>query len=62
MRSAHFGIGELTDAIQETSNRMIVDIDASPEDAIEAIAAVTSLLGTGKVTVVRQFRAAAAPQ
>jgi len=53
MRSAHFGISELIDAIQETSNRMIVDIDASPEDAIEAIAAVTSLLGTGKVTVVQ---------
>ena len=53
MRSAHFGIGELTTSIQETSNRMIVDIDASPEDAIEAIEAATSLLGTGKVTVVQ---------
>ena len=53
MRSAHFGIGELTAAIQETSNRMIVDIDASPEDAIEAIEVATSLLGTGKVTVVQ---------
>ena len=41
---------------------MIVDIDASPEDAIEAIAAVTSLLGTGKVTVVQAIPGGSSPQ
>ena len=53
MRSAHFGIGELTAAIQETSNRMIVDIDASPEDAITAIREVMQRLGNSKVTVIQ---------
>ena len=37
MRSTQFGIGELATAVQETSNRMVIDITASPEDAMEAI-------------------------
>ncbi|NCF48604.1 MAG: hypothetical protein GWP36_03685 [Bacteroidetes bacterium] len=53
MRSSNFGIGELPTIMQETSNRLIVDIDASPSDAIEAINAVIATLGRRKVTVVQ---------
>ena len=31
MRSGHFGIGDISTAIQETSNRMVIDVNASPE-------------------------------
>ena len=53
MRSLQFGIGELTTAIQETSNRMIVDINATPADAMEAVRDVVRILGAHKVTVIQ---------
>ena len=53
MRAAQLGIGEISTAVQETSNRMIVDVNASPEDAITAIREVMQRLGSGKVTVVQ---------
>ena len=53
MRSLHLGIGELKTAIQETSNRIIVDINATSEDAHEAIRDVIRILGIHKVTVVQ---------
>ena len=53
MRAAQLGIGEMSTAVQETSNRMIVDVNASPEDAITAIREVMKRLGSGKVTVVQ---------
>ena len=53
MRSMQFGIGEVKLAIQETSNRMIVDINATPEDAAEAVRDVIRVLGVHKVTVVQ---------
>ena len=53
MRSLQFGIGELKLAIQETSNRMIVDINATAEDAEEAVRDVIRVLGVHKVTVVQ---------
>ena len=53
MRAAQLGIGEVSTAVQETSNRMIVDVNATPEDAISAIREVKQRLGSGKVTVVQ---------
>ena len=53
MRAAQLGIGEISTAMQETSNRMIVDVNASPEDAITAIREAMQRLGSGKVTVVQ---------
>jgi len=53
MRSTQFGIGELSTAIQETSNRMVVDVTATPEDAMDAIRDVARLLGTNKIAVVQ---------
>ena len=53
MRVAQLGIGEVSTAVQETSNRMIVDVNATPEDAITAIREVTQRLGSGKVIVVQ---------
>ena len=53
MRAAQLGIGEVSTAVQETSNRMIVDVNATPEDAISAIREVMQRLGSGKVTVVQ---------
>ena len=53
MRTMQFGIGELKLAIQETSNRMIVDINAVAEDAQEAVRDVVRVLGVHKVTVVQ---------
>jgi len=53
MRAAQIGIGEVSTAVQETSNRMIIDVNATPEDAIAAIREVMQRLGSGKVTVVQ---------
>jgi len=53
MRAAQIGIGEVSTAVQETSNRMIIDVNATPEDAITAIREVMQQLGSGKVTVVQ---------
>ena len=53
MRATDFGIGELSTAITETGNRMIVDIDAGSTDALEAILATRQQLGRGKVSVVQ---------
>ena len=53
MRAAQIGIGEVSTAVQETSNRMIIDVNATPEDAITAIREVMQRLGSGKVTVVQ---------
>jgi len=53
MRAAQLGIGEVSTAVQETSNRMIIDVNASAEDAITAIREVMQRLGSGKVTVVQ---------
>ena len=53
MRAAQFGIGEVSTAVQETSNRIVIDVNAAPEDAITAIHEVMQRQGTGKVTVVQ---------
>ena len=53
MRAAQIGIGEVSVALQETSNRMIIDVNATPEDAITTISEVMKQLGSGKVTVVQ---------
>ena len=53
MRAAQLGIGEVSTAVQETSNRIVIDVNAAPEDAITAIHEVMQRLGTGKVTVVQ---------
>ena len=53
MRAAQIGIGEVSIALQETSNRMIIDVNATPEDAITTISNVMKELGSGKVTVVQ---------
>ena len=53
IRSTDFGIGELATAIQETSNRMIVDVDAGSSDALEAILAARQHLGRNRVSVVQ---------
>lgn len=53
MRAMQIGIGEVSTAVQETSNRMIIDVNASPQDAITAIREVMQRLGSGKVTVVQ---------
>ncbi len=53
MRSGHFGIGDISTAIQETSNRMIIDVNASPEDSLAAIREVKQNIGSKRVTVVQ---------
>ena len=53
MRAAQFGIGEISTAVQETSNRMIIDVNASPEDTTIAVREIIQRLGTRKVTVVQ---------
>ena len=53
MRAAQLGIAEVSTAVEETSNRMIVDVNATPEDTITAIREVTQRLGSAKVTVVQ---------
>ena len=53
MRAAQLGIGEVSSAVQETSNRLIIDVNATPEDAIAATRDVMQRLGSGKVTVVQ---------
>ena len=53
IRSTDFGMGELATAIQETSNRMIVDVDAGSSDALEAILAARQHLGRNRVSVVQ---------
>ena len=53
IRSTDFGIGELATAIQETSNRMIVDVDAGSSDALEAILAARQHLGRNRISVVQ---------
>ncbi len=53
MRAAQLGIGEVSTAVQETSNRMIIDLNATPEDAITAIREVMQRLGSSKVAVVQ---------
>ena len=53
MRAAQIGIEDVSTAIQETSNRMIIDVDATPEDAEQAITEVIDRLGSHKVTVVQ---------
>ena len=53
MRSGHFGIGDISTAIQETSNRMVIDVNASPEDSLAAIREVKQNIGSKRVTVVQ---------
>lgn len=53
MRSGHFGIGDISTAIQETSNRMIIDVNASSEDSVAAIREVKQNVGSKRVTVVQ---------
>ena len=53
MRAAQIGIGEVSVAVQETSNRMVIDVNATPEDAITTISEVMKQLGSSKVTVVQ---------
>ena len=53
VRAAQIGIGEVSIAVQETSNRMVIDVNATPEDAITTISEVMKQLGSGKVTVVQ---------
>ncbi|MGB2495158.1 MAG: hypothetical protein ACPIFQ_02990 [Candidatus Puniceispirillaceae bacterium] len=53
MRAMQLGIGEVSTAVMETSNRMIIDVNASPEDTTTAICEVIQRLGARKVTVVQ---------
>ena len=53
IRAAQLGIGEVLTAVQETSNRMIIDVNATPEDTITAVHEVMQSLGSSKVTVVQ---------
>jgi flagellar biosynthesis GTPase FlhF len=53
MRAEQLDIGEVLTAVQETSNRMIIDVNATPEDAITAVREVMQRLGSGKVTAVQ---------
>ena len=53
MRVMQLGIGEVSTAVMETSNRMIIDVNASPEDTTTAIREVIQRLGARKVTVVQ---------
>ena len=53
MRAMQLGIAKVPTAIQETSNRMIIDVNASPDDAMRAIGEVIDRLGPMKVTVVQ---------
>ena len=53
MRAMQLGIGEVSTAVMETSNRMIVDVNASPEETMTAIGEITKRLGSRKVTVVQ---------
>ena len=53
MRAAQLSIDEVSTAVQETSNRMIIDVNATPEDAIIAIREVMQRLGSSKVAVVQ---------
>ena len=53
MRAMQIGVGEISTVIQETSNRMIIDLNATPEDARAAISEVVDRLGARKVTVVQ---------
>jgi flagellar biosynthesis protein FlhF len=53
MRTMQLGIGEVPTAIMETSNRLIIDVNASPEDTDAAIRQVIQRLGSSKVTVVQ---------
>lgn len=53
MRAIQLGIGEVSTAVMETSNRMIIDVNASPEDTTTAIREVIQRLGARKVTVVQ---------
>lgn len=52
MKSVNFCVDELALRIRETSNRMIVDISAAPEQAIAAITTCCKELGASKVAVV----------
>jgi len=53
MKSINFSVDELAVRMRETSNRMIVDISAAPEQAVDAITACCRDLGAGKVAVVQ---------
>ena len=53
MRAMQIGIDEVSTAIMETSNRLIIDVNATPEDTEAAIRQVTQRLGSNKVTVVQ---------
>ena len=53
MRAAQLDIDEVSTAVQETSNRMIIDVNATPEDAITTIREVVQRVGSGKVTIVQ---------
>ena len=53
MKSVNFSVDELAERMRETSNRMIVDVSATPEQAVDAITACCRDLGAGKVAVVQ---------
>jgi len=53
MKSLNFGIDELAERLHETSHRMIVDVSAPPEQAVDAIGACCREFGAGKVAVVQ---------
>ena len=53
MKSVNFTIDELALRMRETSNRMIVDISATPEQAVDAITVCCRDLGASKVAVVQ---------
>ena len=53
MKSVNFNVDELAVRMRETSNRMIIDISAAPEQAVDAITACCRDLGAGKVAVVQ---------
>ena len=53
MRAMQLGIGEVSTAVMETSNRLIIDVNATPEDTATAIRQTTQRLGSNKVSVVQ---------
>ena len=61
MRAAQLDIDEVSTLLRETSNRMIIDVNATPEDARTTIREVVQRVGSGKVTIVQAIQAVAAP-
>ena len=53
IRSENFAISDISTAVQETSNRLIVDVNASHHDAVAAIQDVMQRIGSDKVSILQ---------